>query len=135
MYAKTDLKDRIGAVEQGNLKYRSYYNAFISNKSAIFIRFNIDSSKLVFVGCQLEKGRDGVETRIQNLKEIHDYAFQIEEVGIKKTETILFDDVIFLVGNMNVNISPTFKEDFARFNPDSRGKSQLHLIEKMVATD
>lgn len=57
VYAKASMKARLSAIEQGHLKFRSYYNAFVSNKSANYIRFNVDNSKLVFVGCQLEKGR------------------------------------------------------------------------------
>jgi hypothetical protein len=57
VYAHQELKDKISCIEQGSIKFRSYYNAFMSNKSANFIRFNLYDSKLTFVGCQLEKGR------------------------------------------------------------------------------
>lgn len=68
VYARHELRERISGIEQGSLKFRSYYNAFMSNKSANFIRFNLFDSKLVFVGCQLEKGREFTESRIRNLK-------------------------------------------------------------------
>jgi hypothetical protein len=58
IFVRDDQKGRISAVEQGNIKFSSYYNTLMSNKSANFIRLNVDSSKLVFVGCQLEKGRE-----------------------------------------------------------------------------
>ena len=54
--------------------------------------------------------------RIRNIKEIHENAFQIEEVGLQKSTSILEDDVIFLFGNMNTNVSSRFKPDFAKFN-------------------
>jgi hypothetical protein len=57
----------------------------MSNKCANFLRFNVDNSKLVMVGCQLEKGREYIHNRIKNLREIHQYAFQVEEVGVKKS--------------------------------------------------
>lgn len=54
--------------------------------------------------------------RIRNVKEIHENAFQIEEVGLQKSTSIIEDDVIFLFGNMNTNVSSRFKSEFAKFN-------------------
>jgi len=71
---------------------------------------------MVFISCQLEYGAEFISSRIKNLREIHEKAFQIEEVGLQKSESILTDDVIFMLGNMNTNVSPTFKNDFALFN-------------------
>ena len=125
----------MSGIEQGSIKFRSYYNAFMSNKSANFIRFNLYDSKLTFVGCQLEKGRELVEGRIRNLKEIHEYAFQIEDVGVQKSETILFDDIIFLMGNMNANVSPSLKHEISRLNAKQPSKTQEHILKKLLKTD
>ena len=57
VYCKRELKQRVSKVQQCSLKFRSYYNTFISNKSAGILRMQVDSTKLVFVGCQLQKGR------------------------------------------------------------------------------
>lgn len=71
---------------------------------------------MVFVSCQLEYGADFISSRIKNLREIHEKAFQIEEVGLQKSDSILKDDVIFLLGNLNTTVSSTLKNDFALFN-------------------
>ncbi len=63
----------------------------------------------MFIGCQLEKGREGLGSRVKNLREVHELAFQVEEIGVKKGEPILFDDYVFLVGNMNTNVSGEYK--------------------------
>jgi hypothetical protein len=48
----------------------------MSTKCTIVIRFNYQSTKVVFCGCQLEYGREFTANRIKNLRDIHEYAFQ-----------------------------------------------------------
>jgi hypothetical protein len=55
-------------------------------------------------------------------------------VGLQKSETILFDDLIFLVGNMNTQVASTFRSDFGKFSL-SKAKQNESLIKKMMATD
>lgn len=57
IFAHKELKNYISFVEHGKLKFKSYYNTVLSNKCANFIRFNLFNTKLVFIGCQLEKGQ------------------------------------------------------------------------------
>lgn len=55
----------------------------MSTKCAVLIRFNLYSTKLTFISVQLEFGREYAENRVENLKDIHKYAFQEEVVGQK----------------------------------------------------
>jgi hypothetical protein len=123
-------------VEHGRLKFGSYYNAVLSNKSACFIRFSLSSTRVVFVSCQLEKGEELLASRLRNLRELHEHAFQVEEVGLQRSTSILSDDLIFLVGNMNTNVSPANKPLFAGFNNLSAfGPEQRKLVSKMMESD
>ena len=89
VFAQKELIKDISFVEQSKMKFRSYYNTVLSNKSAVFIRFSVKTTKIVVLGCQLEKGRELVQNRVKNLKEIHEKAFQIEYVGKQKSSPIL----------------------------------------------
>ena len=109
VFSLRELKPEISGVEHGKVKFTSYYNTVISNKCAVFIRFMLYNTKMVFVSCQLEKGRDFQANRVKNLREIHENAFQIEEVGVQKSSSIISDDVIFLFGNMNTTVSNIWK--------------------------
>jgi len=53
VFAHKDLNKDISFVEHGKIKFRSYYNTVISNKCATFIRFNVNTTKIVMIGCQL----------------------------------------------------------------------------------
>lgn len=57
IFAHKELKKDITFVEHGKIKFKSYYNAVLSNKCANFIRFYLNSTRLVFIGCQLEYGK------------------------------------------------------------------------------
>lgn len=57
IFAARELRNDISLVEHGRLKFNSYYNAVLSNKCANFIRFSLNNTRFVFVGCQLEKGQ------------------------------------------------------------------------------
>lgn len=53
VFAQKHLKNDITMVEHGKIRFKSYYNAVWSNKCATIIRFNLNTTKLVFVSCQL----------------------------------------------------------------------------------
>ncbi len=53
VFSLRELKPEISSVEHGKVKFTSYYNTVISNKCAVFIRFMLFNTKLVFVSCQL----------------------------------------------------------------------------------
>ena len=53
VYIRKSLKSRVSNVQMSTIKFRSYYNTFISNKSANLLRMQLDSTKMVFIGCQL----------------------------------------------------------------------------------
>lgn len=55
---------------------------------------------------------------------------------MQRSASILTDDVIFLLGNMNTTVSPRFKTEFARFSDPSRiTDDHRKLIAKMMETD
>ena len=116
IFAHKELKNHISLVQHSKIKFSNYYNTLVSNKCANIIRFTLFSSKLVFVSCQLEKGSEYNANRIRNIKEIHEKAFQQEDVGLQKSTPITEDDVIFIFGNMNTTISPKHKDDLVLFN-------------------
>jgi hypothetical protein len=136
IFAARELRNEISLVEHGRLKFSSYYNAVLSNKCANFIRFSLSNTRFVFVGCQLEKGQELLTSRVRNIRDLHEHAFQVEEVGLQRSASILADDVIFLFGNMNTTVAPSFKPDFARFNDLPRfGEEQRKLVSRMMETD
>lgn len=53
VFSLRELKPEISNVEHGKVKFTSYYNTVISNKCAVFIRFTMCSTRMVFVSCQL----------------------------------------------------------------------------------
>ena len=127
----------VSNVELTKVKFRSYFNQYMSTKCAVIIRFTYANSKIVFCGCQLEYGREFAANRVRNLRDLHDYAFQEVKVGEKKLAPIIGDDIIFLVGNMNTHISPEFKEQINTLKPSGSGPKieQRRLIRSMVETD
>lgn len=68
VFSLRELKPEISGVEHGKVKFTSYYNTVISNKCAVFIRFMLCNTRMVFVSCQLEKGKDFQGNRIRNLR-------------------------------------------------------------------
>lgn len=71
------------------------------------------------------------------MKDLHKYAFQELRVGEKTSESIVHDDVIFLFGNTNTNISAEYKETLAQFNDCINNShkitlEQRRLIDEMI---
>ena len=125
-------------METTKVKFKSLYNQYLSNKCAVIIRFNYYNTTLTFIGCQLEFGREYSSYRISNLRDIHKYAFRETQVGQKESDPILDDDVIFLFGNMNTNISPNCKntivEQFSK-NTQNLTLEQRRIISDLLETD
>jgi hypothetical protein len=70
------------------------------------------------------------------LRDLHERAFQVEEVGLQRSASILADDVIFLFGNMNTTVPPIFKPEFSRFNDLVHfSEEQRKLVGKMMESD
>ena len=69
----------------------------------------VDSTKISFVSCQMEFGREYMSNRLENMKNIHEYAFQEIGIGQKISEPIEDDDFVFIFGNTNMNIDSGFK--------------------------
>lgn len=47
------------------------------------MRFEYYSTSITFIGCQLEYGREYASYRIDNLRDIHKFAFRETQVGQK----------------------------------------------------
>ena len=76
IYVEKRYKDRVSNVELTKVKFKSVYNQYLSTKCAVIIRLTVDSTKISFIACQMEYGREYTGNRLQNLKDIHEYAFQ-----------------------------------------------------------
>jgi hypothetical protein len=81
IYIQNPLLKFISNVELTKVKFKSYFNQYMSSKCAVIIRFTYASSTIVFCGCQLEYGREFAINRIRNLRDLHEYAFQEVKVG------------------------------------------------------
>jgi hypothetical protein len=109
------------------VKFKSLYNHYLSTKCAVLIRFSIDDVSICVAGCQLEWGREYSNNRLTSLRELHEGAFQEWAVGQKPSAPIEQDDVLFLLGNMNTNISAEWKGSFEYLSP-----TQQELINKLL---
>lgn len=109
IFSKKEYTEAITNVEITKVKFKSLYNQYLSNKCAVVIRFSYYSTVMTFISCQLEFGREYSSYRVDNLKDIHRWAFRQNMVGQKESESILNDDVVFLFGNMNTNVSSKYK--------------------------
>jgi hypothetical protein len=81
IYIQKQLLTMVSNVELTKVKFKSYFNQYMSTKCAVIIRFTYASSKIVFCGCQLEYGREFAANRVRNLRDLHEYAFQEVKVG------------------------------------------------------
>ena len=116
VFVKKSMSDIISNVELTKVKFKSMYNTYLSSKCAVIIRFFVHSTRMTFVGVQLEYGRENASNRMENLKDIHKYAFQEEVVGQKTSENINADPVIFLLGNLNTHIPNSEKQKLNKFS-------------------
>ncbi len=76
VFVKAEAQVKISEIELTKVKFKSLFNQVMSTKCGIVIRFSFLDTKIVFCGCQLEYGQDFNENRNQNLRDLHDYAFQ-----------------------------------------------------------
>lgn len=53
------------------------------NKGAVVIRIKIEETTMNFINAHLESGDKKIEARIQNLKDIHDKAFNQNIQGVR----------------------------------------------------
>ena len=81
IYIQKQLLAMVSNVELTKVKFKSYFNQYMSTKCAVIIRFTYASSKVVFCGCQLEYGREFATNRVRNLRDLHEFAFQEVKVG------------------------------------------------------
>lgn len=82
IFAKDAIKQRISRVESDVVKTGLKGN--FGNKGGTVIKLYIDDTSFVFMNCHLEAGNKSNNTRLQNIIDIHQKAFQQEGVGRKR---------------------------------------------------
>ena len=79
IFAKEKLRDRIGKIETDTVKTGLGGN--LGNKGATLIKLFVDDSSFCFINCHIEAGSKSNNTRLMNLIDIHNRAFQSGNVG------------------------------------------------------
>lgn len=60
----------------------------IANKGAVVIKLYIDDTLLCFTNAHFEHGQKSLQSRLLNLQDVHNQAFNVVGVGKKKEEKI-----------------------------------------------
>jgi hypothetical protein len=103
VFAKESIKDRISKVEVDSVK--TGLAGKLGNKGGVVIKMCIDDSSFAFINAHLEAGEGHNNSRLLNLIDIHQKAFQEEGVGKRREERIINLDYKFLLGDMNFRLS------------------------------
>jgi len=139
IFAKSRIINRIKRVESDIVKTGLGGN--FGNKGGAVIRMYIDDTSLCFINCHLESGNKANNTRLSNIVDIHQKAFQQEGVGRRREERIMNLDYKFLIGDMN------FRLDYGNFETkemlakctqlasSKRIDEALELLEKLQGFD
>ena len=100
--AKDAIKDRITRVNYDTVKL-GFMGSF-ANKGSVVIKLYVDDTLLCFTNLHLEHGAKSLNTRLVNLSDIHQKAFNVVHIGKKKEEKIEQCDYRFLLGDLNFRI-------------------------------
>ncbi len=79
IFAKEKMRDRITRVEADSVKTGLGGNS--GNKGATLIKLFVDDSSFCFINCHIEAGNKSNNTRLLNLIDIHQRAFQATNIG------------------------------------------------------
>jgi len=89
IFAKEKMRDRISRVEADSVKTGLGGNA--GNKGATLIKLFVDDSSFCFINCHIEAGSKTNNTRLMNLIDIHQRAFQAANIG---RSTVNYKEII-----------------------------------------
>lgn len=79
IFAKEKMRDRINKVETDSIKTGLGGN--LGNKGATLIKLFVDDSSFCFINTHIEAGSKSNNTRLMNLIDIHNRAFQSGNIG------------------------------------------------------
>jgi len=103
IFAKEKLRDRITRVEADTVKTGLGGNS--GSKGATLIKLFVDDSSFCFINCHIEHGSASNNTRLMNLIDIHQRAFQAANIG-RSTELRMNNlDYKFLFGDTNFRVN------------------------------
>jgi len=105
IFAKEKMRDRITKVEADVVKTGG--GGYVGNKGATLIKLFIDDSSFCFINCHIEPGPGSTanNTRLLNLIDIHQRAFQAGNIG-RSTELRMNNlDYKFLFGDTNFRVN------------------------------
>jgi len=103
IFAKEKFRDRIGKIETDTVKTGLGGN--LGNKGATLIKLFVDDSSFCFINCHIEAGSKSNNTRLMNLIDIHNRAFQSSSVGRSSQLRINNLDYKFLFGDTNFRVN------------------------------
>ncbi|CAK76155.1 unnamed protein product (macronuclear) [Paramecium tetraurelia] len=127
IYAKERFQDRITKVSYDKIKLSMWGNPF-TNKGAVAIKMFIDDTLVCFINCNLEYGEKSLDTRLQNLNDIHQTLFNQTGIGKKKEEKIEQCDYRILLGNLNFRINLEKDKILIVCRKKSDGRSQGNIL-------
>ena len=79
VFAKEKMRGRISKIEADSVKTGLGGN--LGNKGAVLIKLFVDDSSFCFINCHIEPGASNNNTRLINLIDIHQRAFQSMNIG------------------------------------------------------
>ena len=91
VFAKKEISKRIVQVETDKVK--TGMGGKLGNKGSVIVKLNIDDTSLCFINCHLEPSVKNLENRLEHLVDIHQKAFQKEELG--KRRVLIQFNIIF----------------------------------------
>ncbi len=85
VFARSEIKHKINRVETDVVKTGLGGN--LGNKGAAIVKMYVNDTSFCFINCHLESGTKANNTRLSNISDIHQKAFQQEGVGKKKVRS------------------------------------------------
>ena len=95
----------------------------LGNKGAVIFKLNIDDTSIGIINAHLEAGSKKNLERLNNVKDIHQKAFQQEGVGRKRQEKLETLNYKFLMGDLNFRINL----------PNNEVRNKIELIKEKTA--
>jgi hypothetical protein len=86
IFARDHIKDRVTRVSYDTVKL-GFMGSF-ANKGGVVVKLFIDDTLFCFSNVHFEHGAKSLNTRITNLSDIHQRAFNVVHIGKKKEEKI-----------------------------------------------
>ena len=100
--ARDPSKDRVTRVNYDTVKL-GFMGSF-ANKGGVVVKMLVDDTLLCFSNVHFEHGAKSLNTRLVNLSDIHQRAFNVVHIGKKKEEKIEQCEHRFLIGDLNFRI-------------------------------